>query len=132
MLSDRQRRIPTDFYQSAQQNSQDQWIIDGYEQLGWWARRRLERHCKRYGSGLLVTSHQSTGLPTIWRTTVDAELAHRVVAYLAGQSGLAKFTVPDNRLLESLDSNGGNLREVLFDLYDFYEQHRGDLHRGEP
>lgn len=95
-------------------------IVDGYEQLSWLARWRLRRRCRRAQSGLLVTAHRSVGLTTIFRTTVTPELAQRVVSKFAGE----RFGPGQGfDLGELVRRRRGNLRDVLFDLYDLYELH---------
>ena len=53
-------------------------LIDGYEQLSRWNRFCLQRRCKRWGHGLLVTAHSDVGLPELYRTGVTVETAVRV------------------------------------------------------
>src|SRR5262245_50568671 len=54
-------------------------VIDGYEQLGAWYHFWLPRYCLRQRRGLLVTTHEPTALPILYRTTVTEESALRVV-----------------------------------------------------
>jgi hypothetical protein len=120
-LHDGQRRLPPD----AERQLQLRWptlvVVDGYEQLSRWRRFRLRRLCRRRAIGLLVTVHQSVGLPPLYRTAADAELLVAIVAQL-----LAGEPSPFDRseLSERLARQGGNLREALFELYDLYEQRR--------
>jgi hypothetical protein len=88
-------------------------VIDSYEQLDWWTRRRVRKRCR----GLLVTAHRRSGLPDLYRTGVTAELAAAIVR------GLLADEIPD--LARRLAFHRGNLREVLFELYDRYEASRG-------
>jgi hypothetical protein len=95
-------------------------LVDGYEQLGPWARLRLRALCRLRGHALLVTTHARVGLPTLWRTNVTPETARRVIAHL--EPGKAP---PDgDELRESLARHAGNFREVLFELYDRHERRR--------
>lgn len=96
-------------------------VIDGYEQLGWWSRRRVQNHCRRQGWGLLVTAHRELGLPELYRTGVTPELAAVIVDGLRGDE--RPLDTPD--LGRRLAHHRGNLREVLFELYDRYEAGRG-------
>jgi hypothetical protein len=95
-------------------------VIDGFEQLGPLARLRWRRLTRRRQTGLLVTSHRHVGLPRIWTTGTSLELAERLVHRL-----LDDF--PSN-LIRPVDvqvefaRHRGNLREMLFGLYDRYEQ----------
>jgi hypothetical protein len=99
-------------------------VIDGHEQLGWWARRGLHRACRRNGHGLLITTHHSAGLPELYRTTVTADLARRVVDKLLGGAEGSLLDKVDVAAL--LAARRGNLRAVLFDLYDEHERHQGE------
>ena len=109
-LHDRERRLPAETWATGEGTLL---VIDGYEQLGWWTRRRVRKHCRR----LLVTTHRGQGLPDLYRTAVMVELAGAIVR------GLLAEEVPD--LARRLGHHRGNLREVLFELYDRYESGRG-------
>jgi hypothetical protein len=117
-LHDRQRRLPRDW--QAMTGRASCAAIDGYEQLGPWARWRLKRFCGRRGIGLLVTAHAPTGLPTLYRTRPSPATARKVVEQL-----LPAGTEPpsDDELLHLFDVFHGNMREILFALYDRYEPH---------
>lgn len=97
-------------------------IVDGYEQLSWWSRRRLARRARDRQAGLLVTSHAATGLPTLVVVVPRIEAAHRIVRQL----------VPDERLITAVDIDqafracDGNIREMLFRLYDVYQGRFGE------
>ena len=96
-------------------------MVDGYEQLSRWSRWRLKRLCRRRGCGLLVTAHDSVGLPQLYRTAPTRELAETIVGRLmAGRT--PPFTAAE--VTDCFVRRGGNLREVLFDLYDLYERRR--------
>jgi hypothetical protein len=116
-----QNRIPgEEVWQVAEGAVPRMLVIDGYEQLSWRGRRRLKAACRRNGHGLLVSCHRGLGLPPLYRTAVTVELARRVLDRLLtpGQrQALGKLD-----LGRALAGCGGNLREVLFDLYDFYEE----------
>lgn len=95
-------------------------VIDGYEQLSRWSRWRLRRFCKSRGCGLLVTAHVSVGLPALASTTADFETALAVVRALGSDcAALDRATIE-----RSWHAHCGNLREVLFDLYDLHELRR--------
>jgi hypothetical protein len=94
-------------------------VVDGIEQLSPWSRLRLKRCCKSNGLGLLVASHRSTRLPSIYQTKIDVPLAWKVVERF--QDGFAPL-VRIGDLVEKLAQRHGNLREALFDLYDLYEE----------
>lgn len=117
-LHDGQRRMPPMLRRNLQREQPGVLIVDGYEQLSYLSRLCLKWFCRRHAVGLLVTSHVSVGLPDLFRTTVTAEVAANVVSALfAGH--------PPRPLLEKVPEimarHGGDLRETLMDLYDFYE-----------
>jgi hypothetical protein len=115
-LHDGQRQLPIRLG-DARLQSPAVVIVDGYEQLSRWNRFWLKRHCRRH-LGLLATSHVSVGLPEIYRTAVTPELAARIVALL-----LDGRTPPPSEaeLTDCISRHAGNLREVLFELYDVCE-----------
>jgi energy-coupling factor transporter ATP-binding protein EcfA2 len=104
------------FQQSRTWTRQTQLVLDSYEQLSWWSRRRLESLIRRCGAGLVITTHRSLGLPPLWRTEPSLELAQQVVARLT--AGDATIT-PDD-VAHAFQQTHGNLRETLFALYDTY------------
>ena len=99
-------------------------IVDGYEQLTWWSRRQLARRVREKQAGLLVTSHAPTGLPTLMVVAPRFEAAQQVVRRL----------VPDVAVITSHDIErafracDGNIREMLFQLYDLYQSQNPGVH----
>jgi hypothetical protein len=108
--ADRQSRLPD-----------LQLVIDGYEQLSWWSKRRVKSLCKRAGCGLLVTTHADMGLTTIFSTQPSDELAQAVVTRLLA-NGPAPLAAAE--ISAAFIAADGNLRETLFKLYDVYQQGR--------
>lgn len=94
-------------------------VVDGYEQLGWWSRQRLQGHCRRRQCGLLVTTHRSLGLPDLFRTCVTPALAQALIEGLLPKEH--RPLLSDRDLERHLARHRGSLREVLFELYDHYE-----------
>lgn len=94
-------------------------VVDGYEQLTSFNRWRLKWACRRRGAGLLVTSHAPTGLPELLRTAVDLKLAQQVVDLLAANTA---WRPSDADLQAAFLAHQGNLREMLFAMYDLYER----------
>jgi hypothetical protein len=117
-LHDGQRRLPVDLDEKCRAEPFDLAVIDGYEQLGRLARWRLGWLSRRRGWGLLVTAHVSVGLPSICRLTPTAELTERIVKQLTADRGV-EFSPADLR--ERFVRHGGDLREMLFELYDEVE-----------
>lgn len=96
-------------------------VVDGYEQLGGWSRWRLKRICRRRGAGLLVTTHESIGLPTLLATNPSREHSRRIVERLLRDRGQS---FPANTIDRLFHQHRGNVRELLFGLYDLYERQR--------
>lgn len=120
-LHDGQHRLPIDLRHAEGLDSSTVLIIDGYEQLGLWARFRVKRFCRRVGLGLLVTAHLPVGLPDLFETAVNLELAQQIVEQLQRQH--PSHVTPED-VVEQFSRHAGNLRETLFDLYDLYERRR--------
>ena len=123
-LHDGQRRLPIDLSHDPRLEPPAVVIVDGYEQLSRWSRFRLKRCCRRRGLGLLATAHRSVGLPQLFHTAADLDLAERIVRQLLGDKTPC---INAAELRTRYARHGGNLREMLFELYDLYEQRR--LHR---
>jgi hypothetical protein len=94
-------------------------IVDGYEQLSASSRWRLDRLCRRAGSGLLVTSHQPTPLPELLQTAIDVGLLEQIVARLTRDN--RRFISPAD-VARAFLLHGQNAREALFWLYDLHER----------
>ena len=120
-LHDRQRRLPVDVYRTPERDSLTLVIVDGYEQLGHFSRFRLRRFCRRRGIGLLATGHGPLGFPDLFHTTTTFELAQQIVGQLLGEQ---PSVVTPEEVVERFSHHAGNLREMLFDLYDLYERRR--------
>jgi len=94
-------------------------VIDGFEQLGFLTRRRVKRHHRRAGCGLLVTAHRPMGLPDLYRTGVTPATAAAVVAGLLPGGG--GWVLEGYDIAARLRHHRGSLREVLFELYDRWQ-----------
>ena len=100
-------------------------LIDGYEQLSRWRRFRLRRLCRQAGWGLVVTAHRSVGLPTLIRLRPDLQLAQKIVGWLLRE---CPAVVTPEEVASAYQACQGDLREMLFMLYDLWEQRA----RGTP
>lgn len=98
-------------------------VIDGYEQLSWWSRRRIKSLCSRCCAGLLVTAHSGVGLPAIYETKPSEELARLIVGRLTADNG-DPITPDDVRA--AYTAARGDIRETLFKLYDICHQRQVD------
>jgi hypothetical protein len=96
-------------------------VVDGYEQLGFLARLKLKWFCRRRGLGLVVTTHAPAGFPSLYRMAPSPELTVRLVEHLLGKE---KHLFATQEIHEVFHKHSGDLREVLFELYDRYEARR--------
>lgn len=117
-LRDGQRSLPRWWLQAALSKKRPLVTIDGYEQLSWLSRALVKWRCHNAAAGLLVTSHEPTGLPTLYRTSVDAALAQSLVSTLTA-ARVSPITSAD--VAASHACHGSNFRELFFALYDRHE-----------
>jgi hypothetical protein len=96
-------------------------VLDGYEQLSWWWRRRVKAECRRRGAGLLVTAHQPLDLPLLARTQPTEAVAQQVVRQLLAGT---ESPVKPADVTEAFKAKNGNVREMLFALYDVHQARR--------
>ncbi|HOA53202.1 MAG TPA: hypothetical protein PKI05_13190 [Thermogutta sp.] len=95
--------------------------VDGYEQLSAWSRYQLRRLCRKKHLGLIVTAHTDIEIPLLFAPEPNEDLAWQIVQYLLAR-GQPLINRDDVRA--SFARHQGNLREMLFDLYDLYEVRR--------
>ena len=120
-LHDGQRRLPRDFWRT-DITPNTLVIVDGYEQLGFSSRFRLRGFCRKRGLGLLVTAHSSSGFPDLFRTAPDMATAVRLVEQLVDRDA----PISADEIRERFSAHKGDIREVLFDLYDAHERRRSE------
>ena len=101
-------------------NADAQIVVDGYEQLSWWSKRRLQSQVKAQKAGMLITAHQPMGLPPLFATQPTLALARQIVAEL--QRTDPNHALTDADVAVAFAANGGNLREMLFSLYDVFKR----------
>ncbi|MCG8584049.1 MAG: hypothetical protein MI757_04980 [Pirellulales bacterium] len=127
-MHDHEHELPSKLFSSNDWRASTQLVVDGYEQLGRFNRWRLKRHCRRRSCGLLVTTHEDLGLPTIFTTKPTPEATERLVAQLLDLHGHGNLvgTGPyaSSRIDDAFRKHHGDVREVLFELYDLYESNR--------
>ena len=101
-------------------------ILDGYEQLKLWSRVSVEWTARNRSICILATAHQPIrGFETIWETSVNESSSHWVVEKLLQQSGAPEAVrelLQSEAWARSREKNGQNLRESLFDMYDWWHQ----------
>ncbi len=117
-LHDGQRRMPLDLRHELPPRMPGVLIVDGFEQLGFLSRLYVKRTCRRRRWGLLVTAHESVGLTELSRTEVNLDAAERIVREL--QRGYPPLVTAED-VAEPFSRHAGNVREMLFELYDLYE-----------
>lgn len=96
-------------------------IVDGYEQLNWFARLRLHWQCRRASCGLIVTAHQRIWLPTLWQTQPTAEMVCKLVRSALPNHG---NSISSDEIVNAYNRHRGNVRETFFELYDLFESRR--------
>lgn len=119
-LRDGQRRLPAG-WRSSRSCESPIIIVDGYEQLGWFARRRLKRHAQQAEQRLLVTAHQDVGFQTLFETQVDRVTLRNIISQLLvsqPSSSRKALLMSDETIDALLLKYGQNAREMLFELYD--------------
>ncbi len=100
--------------------------IDGFEQLSTWRRWFVRVRLKLAGARLLATMHEAGAWPVVYRTRPSREqalhIARRLSALHASEEDADRIA-PDE-VARLFDAHQGNVREVLFRLYDLYELRR--------
>lgn len=106
-------------------NQGDVLVIDGFEQLSLIQRAFCVAKTRWTGVKILVTSHcRQLLIPTICSLTVSPELALQVISTLSPQiQDRLSLTDISTRLVQ----HRGNLRELLMELYDEFEDQNGRL-----
>ncbi len=90
-------------------------LVDEVEELAPFAFTLVRAFAASLDASLVGSAHRDLGLPTLLHARVGAETAARVVAHLAPEASFP------GGFEERLARHGGNLREVLFELYDELE-----------
>ena len=125
-LREGDRRLPKRLASLRCERRPVQVVVDGYEQLSRFSRWKLKRICRRGGHGLLVTSHESVGLPHLFHVSTDRQKAIEIAKSLtegAHRDGCPALVDCDDAVA-CLEAADGNVREMLFGLYDLHEQRR--------
>ncbi len=99
------------------------WIIDGWERLGWWHRRRWARVLRAASAKLMVTLHTDLdiGIPVFVRLEPNRRQFAELAATLQASSDLR---LTDEELANAWDKCHGIPRAAFDRLYDAYEHHR--------
>ncbi len=118
-LHNGQRRLPLSAGALERLSRGSLLVIDGYEQLSRMSRGWLGWQLRRRGFGLLVTTHAPVALPLLYRTPTSPTLTRAIVFQLANTEDSG---ITDADIRSTHDRHSGNVREVLFDLYDLFQQ----------
>jgi hypothetical protein len=119
-LHDGQRKLPPEIYRRGVVLPESVLVVDGYEQLSRWSRLRTRQYCRRLPCGLIVTAHAPVGLPDLFRTSPTLEAVRELVVQLL-EGRPMPWSVQE--LSDRFERHRGNVRELLFELYDLYEAH---------
>ena len=95
------------------------YLIDGFEQLNRIHRLLTIRWIAARNSGVIVTTHRTVGLPTLYETHDDFGSFCRVVDWLQAKS---EKSIPLELIRECYSSAKQNTREALFCLFDRYAE----------
>lgn len=105
-------------------------ILDGFEQVSYWSRWRIYSTIHRKKIRLLVTLHKSLRrFDLLWTTNVDQQSAEWLVRRMLDLSGQPELEANVRSLLDSKEwaesraRHGQNIRETLFDMYDWWQIH---------
>ncbi len=123
-LRDRQRRLPLPLRELFGFPAGTILVIDGYEQLAWHWKVALPWVCRLRRFGLIVTTHRGLGLPLVMQTHSSPALALQIAERLLGNSSAA---IHPGEIYRCYQQCNGNIREMLFALYDLYEQRAGTV-----
>ncbi len=101
-------------------------ILDGYEQLTVWSKIKVAWTARIHSIHVLATAHQSISrFETLWETSVSETSSQWVVEQLlADRGGLEDPSelLKSEEWVNSRAKHGQNLRESLFDMYDWWQR----------
>jgi energy-coupling factor transporter ATP-binding protein EcfA2 len=95
--------------------------IDSWECMGRCIRYGLQVAAHLSGSGLLVTSHGSAGLPVLVQHATNSAVLRTIVRGLPEHASWYGKLITTSDIEEAFVKHGGNLRESLYELYDRFE-----------
>ncbi len=118
-LQDGVRRLPLSDEDFQGMDAETQLAIDGYEQLSYLTRRKLKSRSFRQGFGVVILGHEPLEYPDLYQTSRELSVAKLIVERLLENSIVR---IPESVIEEHFERHKGNLREMLFSLYDVYEE----------
>ncbi|MBM3967195.1 MAG: hypothetical protein FJ308_19355 [Planctomycetes bacterium] len=98
-------------------------VIDGFEQFHTWMQCTLVILTSAYNRKLLISSHQKQpSFNTLWETAIDSKTEKYVLSRMlqAENPQLFDELLQSDAWKTSRDRHGSNLRESLFDMYDWW------------
>lgn len=101
-------------------------LLDGFEQLSIIRRMQVITSARWNSLPVIATSHRSfLGCPVLWRTSVDATTERWVISKLleGRPSGVLSQALSSEDWRVSRERHQQNLRESLFDMYDWWSKH---------
>ncbi len=96
-------------------------LIDGYEQLSFLSRFLIFLQCRWNRWGLVVSSHFNAGFPVLLETKLSCIQAFNLAKQLLINSDCNPDLITLPQIQQLYDKHQGNLREIFFDLYDWFE-----------
>ncbi len=100
-------------------------FLDGYEQLSFCGRWIFSHLCRKSNSGSLISAHRPImGRPILFQLKPSLEQLRQIVGFLTEDQDIL-FDTPE--CSELFDLYKGNIRDVLFALYDEFEDRRALL-----
>ncbi len=102
----------------AELTRRDRVVLDGAEQLSWWAWRRFVGRT-RAADGVLITAHRAGRWPTLYHCRTSVALFRALVGQLVdGQTDSVRRELGATWMADLYLRHRGNLREALRELYD--------------
>lgn len=118
-LQDGVRQLPISDADFQEMDANTQLAIDGYEQLSYWTRRRIKNRTQKQGFGVIILGHEPLEYPDLYQTSRELSVAQLIVHKLTADTIVR---IPESVVEEHFRLYNGNLREMLFSLYDVFEE----------
>ena len=104
-------------------------ILDEFEQLSTWQRRKIKQLARKTNTATLIIAHETQGLPALLSTRTTQSLLSNLTALKSLVRQLQIQSQQPQLILDQDVENlfnklRGNSRDVLFTCYDLFEQRR--------
>jgi len=106
---------------AAKLSSRNVVLLDGAEQMSWWAWASFRWRVRRAG-GFIITAHRAGLLPTLLTCRTNAGLLSEIIGRLLSENQAMSREEIERLFLR----HGGNIREALRELYDRFSAKPGD------